>query len=323
MENDAFKLVKQILKSSLFLTQTTDQQQATLDEIIATGEITKEEVFKLINETSMIMNNENHLVLFEFFQTISGEMFIKGQDDNINGPWIVKIYGRYYDDNGILTNLRNHGRDISMEKLADMINYKDGVTEEVKSKYNSLTKIFFGYQTLANQSILNQLERILGYTEITSPLEAHEGRIYLIRQNGELRIMRLFDPSEVDPNSPEDLIAIHHQFSDLGITPHVYASGVVYPENGGQGTVYVVMDYIPTTLRDISDRQEQIDAVRQAIRIGYEIESLGYYGIDDHAGNFLYDPATRKVFAIDLAGLTRTPNQSNQFSGKIRDLDII
>jgi hypothetical protein len=42
MENPAFDLVRQILRSSAFLAQTIDQQQATLDQILATG------VYKLV-----------------------------------------------------------------------------------------------------------------------------------------------------------------------------------------------------------------------------------------------------------------------------------
>jgi len=50
MENPAFNLVRQILRSPLFLAQSTLQQQVTLDEILKTGEITRQEVFTLINE---------------------------------------------------------------------------------------------------------------------------------------------------------------------------------------------------------------------------------------------------------------------------------
>jgi hypothetical protein len=50
MENPAFNLVRQILRSPLFLAQSTDQKQITLDEILKTGEITRQEVFTLINE---------------------------------------------------------------------------------------------------------------------------------------------------------------------------------------------------------------------------------------------------------------------------------
>ena len=50
MEKPSFDLVRQILTSQRFRAQTTDQQQATLDEIVATGEITREEIFNLITE---------------------------------------------------------------------------------------------------------------------------------------------------------------------------------------------------------------------------------------------------------------------------------
>jgi len=50
MENPAFDLVRQILRSKDFLALTLDQQQATLNEVLRTGEITREELFKIIGE---------------------------------------------------------------------------------------------------------------------------------------------------------------------------------------------------------------------------------------------------------------------------------
>jgi hypothetical protein len=50
MEKSSFGLVRQILTSPLFLAQPTDQQVTILNQIIATGEITQQELFELINE---------------------------------------------------------------------------------------------------------------------------------------------------------------------------------------------------------------------------------------------------------------------------------
>jgi len=50
MEPPSFNLVRAILTSQTFRSQNVDQQQRTLDEIIATGEITGQDVFKLILE---------------------------------------------------------------------------------------------------------------------------------------------------------------------------------------------------------------------------------------------------------------------------------
>jgi hypothetical protein len=60
MEKPATDLVRQILRSPLFLTKSTDEQQATLDQILATGEITREDLFNLIVEEQRIQQlNQN------------------------------------------------------------------------------------------------------------------------------------------------------------------------------------------------------------------------------------------------------------------------
>jgi alpha-tubulin suppressor-like RCC1 family protein len=62
MEKSTFNLVKQILRSPLFLAKTIQEQQAILDEILATGEITREELFKLItDEAARTKQTENNM----------------------------------------------------------------------------------------------------------------------------------------------------------------------------------------------------------------------------------------------------------------------
>ena len=67
MEKPSFDLIRQILRSPLFLSQSLDEQQATLDQIISTGEITREEVFKLISEGA----NKEQEIPNEEIETIS------------------------------------------------------------------------------------------------------------------------------------------------------------------------------------------------------------------------------------------------------------
>ena len=60
---------------------------------------------------------------------------------------------------------------------------------------------------------------------------------------------------------------------------------------------------------------------REAIKLGYRIEPLGYYNIHDHGENFLYSPKSRRVYAIDCDQLTRISTGKNYFRGEIRDLN--
>jgi len=50
MENPAFEFVREILRSPLFLQQSIDEQQAILDKILETGEITRQELFNVISQ---------------------------------------------------------------------------------------------------------------------------------------------------------------------------------------------------------------------------------------------------------------------------------
>jgi len=50
MENQNFELVRQILKSPIFLAQSLQEKQNTFDQIIATGEISEQDIFQIIQE---------------------------------------------------------------------------------------------------------------------------------------------------------------------------------------------------------------------------------------------------------------------------------
>jgi hypothetical protein len=54
MEKKGFDLVRTILRSPIFLTYQIDQQRAVLNQILETGEITKEELVFLISEEAKI-----------------------------------------------------------------------------------------------------------------------------------------------------------------------------------------------------------------------------------------------------------------------------
>jgi len=76
MENPAFNLVRQILRSPLFLSQSLNEQQATIDQIIQTGEITRDEVFRLINEAMEVPTSENSTQLSKNIESFDYNTFI-------------------------------------------------------------------------------------------------------------------------------------------------------------------------------------------------------------------------------------------------------
>jgi len=76
----AFNLVRQILRSSAFLAQSTDQQQQTLDQIIATGEISARDVYNLlqdeINNQSVNGNQLNSTNKYAYLENLPYDVFV-------------------------------------------------------------------------------------------------------------------------------------------------------------------------------------------------------------------------------------------------------
>jgi alpha-tubulin suppressor-like RCC1 family protein len=86
MEKPSFYLVRQILRSPAFLAQSIEQKIATLDQIEATGEITRKEVSDLINEEKtnqdLVAIKEqlnSPMVNYDLFQTIILSSNIRGK----------------------------------------------------------------------------------------------------------------------------------------------------------------------------------------------------------------------------------------------------
>jgi alpha-tubulin suppressor-like RCC1 family protein len=93
MENPAFTLVRQILTSPLFLTKTTLEQRAILEQVIETGEITREDVFYLINavndELTLQQDQDRVRVLLT---SLDYNTFLKlVLDNNIEGRQLIAL----------------------------------------------------------------------------------------------------------------------------------------------------------------------------------------------------------------------------------------
>jgi hypothetical protein len=59
MENPAFNLVRQILRSANFLALTIDQQQAILNNILTTGEISQQDLVRIIGEEDLKLKQQD------------------------------------------------------------------------------------------------------------------------------------------------------------------------------------------------------------------------------------------------------------------------
>jgi len=113
MEPQSFALVRTILKSPLFRSQNLQQQKQTLDQIIATGEISTENVFKLIMEVQREEEVQQ--------QTVRQQSPIKQVVKKLNDQELNDLMGKPSN-----TTLSNRSK-ISLERLYEYLanNYPD------------------------------------------------------------------------------------------------------------------------------------------------------------------------------------------------------
>jgi hypothetical protein len=297
------------------------EQQWSASDISKRHQEITQHINLVLGEVYNVDLNENHYVLHGFMMTVGGELYFRYEDDTDlnNHAWIVLMDGTYFDHLGALSDIGGHGKLIT--NLVEAIQLP-AISDEDRHRYSQslarLTEIYFQHVQITNAYV----NKIL--TEKYGPFiplsEDTVGRVYTISYHGQTKILRIFDFGEYTPRSAEEFLATNLELASAGIAPRILDRGIISPENGGQKIVYIVMDKIPLTLRQINDRQEQQAAIQQAIALGYRMNDLGYYKIDNHAGNFLYDPESRRVYAIDFADLVRVPTATNRFPGFIRDL---
>lgn len=282
----------------------------------------------------------NHYIINRFYREVGGEIYIKypsdessvlsGYDTSISGPWIILLDGIFLDDNGVITP-QKHGKSVDdPDEHVLEINAKGIAELGLDVKFKKLEKMYYDINKNIYNDILNQIKTLPGVTDIQDFINT--GRVYLIKYYGDARILRLFSAGEMMysghvekglPGSPEYLMRLYMYFSELGITPHVYDAGILHSRAFGGNDqnaefLYIITDYVPMTIRSIPDINDRKQAVQDAIRLSYYIESLGYYGLDNHGGNYLYDPTTKRVYAIDFAQVSNDPR--HKFDGTIRDM---
>jgi hypothetical protein len=81
--NDKLNLVREILRSAIFQSKTLDEQQIVLDQIIATGEVSRKDVFQLIKESmhqQPTVNNNEQLTIeprqITYLENLPYEVFL-------------------------------------------------------------------------------------------------------------------------------------------------------------------------------------------------------------------------------------------------------
>jgi len=155
--------------------------------------------------------------------------------------------------------------------------------------------------------------------------------------------LRVFTPNDLGgegPNQISDLdrdaakmLNIQRLLSDKGLTPQIRMSGMMLPSKEYSTKypfVYIVQDYIPRTLEQVHkdykiggvSGQKMESYIDNAIAVCYEIQSLGYFNLDCHGGNFMVDESKGIVYAIDFSDLTIIYKKGREFKGKIGGIKL-
>ncbi len=195
---------------------------------------------------------------------------------------------------------------------------KDTFSDKELEQINYNNKNFDSHAKELNESVLYQIAK---NEKIQIIKELLEFRVYAVLYKGEEKILKIIDSSQSLCIS--ETIDRYNFFSKLDITPKVHIFGFFYPNKPYTGTKmygYIITDYIPLTLHNIKNKREQEEAIKQAIALSENIEDYGYYNIDNHGDNYLWDFNEKKAYAIDFADLVTEKTEDNIFDGTIRNM---
>jgi|SRR5579885_2322886 len=88
-KEDKLNLVRQILRSPIFHSRSLQEKQQILNQIIATGEVSQQDVLNLIQEEQQRLQATNH---YSYLENLPYDVFIKLIDaGNINGRDLVNL----------------------------------------------------------------------------------------------------------------------------------------------------------------------------------------------------------------------------------------
>jgi len=242
--------------------------------------------------------------LGEPYQDNDGKLFVVYQNNLFDANGWVGVLSEYED---LL-----HWPDSKEEAKIDSYMYLLKKRDYDTTKFREIIEDF-------ERSIQTSLDEIYQLTNTQFIRYIQEDKIRLVRENGRERVLIVVQ-DVIDP--PLDMIEeIYVTLSDLGVTPFVYQHGQI--DIYGNLFLYLLTDYLPLTLRQVTDTSLKNDLLKRALMIAYAIQGMGYCNQDLHDGNFLYDQNKDKLYAIDFMDLTPCDSSTNKIRGIfLEDLNI-
>ena len=220
----------------------------------------------------------------EIYMDINGKLYIKYQNNIFNSKGYIGLFKTY---------------ESSLYKLTD--EQIESIEKYVKSLGVYETKAFLDILDKFDETIGKQLDIIFKLTNSVFIKQLSGRKVNLVKHNNGYKILLIIDEFSASNSSIDTIENIYVTLSKLGLTPYVHNHGRF--SSYGINFLYLLTDYVPLTLKDVTDLKLKNDLLKRALTIIYAIRGMGYYNQDIHDENFLYDNINDKIYAIDFTDI--------------------
>ena len=237
---------------------------------------------------------------------------------DVNQQFAYYLYDLYkaqilIDNQGILyvntlNNLFDEFRHIGptktyMNKLRKLtvVELEQMKSEYIKNLYRNTAPDLSHIKNFNELLSRSSLEIILKSTKSLFLKQIQGNKINLISLDGQEKILLICDELGASNVSLDIIEDTYVTLSKIGMTPFVHEHGQISVHD--YKYMYLITDYVPTTLGDITESKLKNKLLKRALIITYAIYGLGYCNQDLHDENFLYDEATDKLYAIDFTDI--------------------
>ena len=231
----------------------------------------------------MLELTDDEIFKSEIYMDIKGNLYIKYRHNIFNSNGHIGLFKTYESSLYKLTN----------EQI--VYEYKIPLTDTYEKHFDDILGKF-------EENIEKQFNKFFKITNTVFVKQLSGYKVNLVKHDNGYKILLIIGEYDVVNSSLYTVESIYITLSKLGLTPYVHNHGKI--EIYDNPYIYILTDYIPVTLKNITDLNLKNNLLKRALCIIYAIRGMGYYNQDLHDANFLYDNINDKVYAIDFTDIT-------------------
>lgn len=237
----------------------------------------------------MVTPSQEFSVVFSHY--FDGEVY-----ESVNDPlkWVVEVMGDWYDEEGLTEDI--HGRKLSSEEIRKV--FYSMTHDKIRSLLEDI-ELMVKKQEEENRSSI--ITAILNLFPEYQKLSNYDGKTAILKhQNTHKKVfLKTFNQYAVN-ESISYVVLLYRMLSHLGYTVPVYQSGILSVNDKNIG--YVISKYLPITLTEVLDDGDynQDEISEKVNNLIDNLWKLQIHNLDIHSDNFLFDPSTHKIYAIDF-----------------------